>query len=82
VTDAPVTYYEIGKHVEAALIAGHGLNVETDPGEFYYEPDELRTEWDDLAPGEPFRITPCLNCHPGSTTQTTHVYEPAATTGD
>lgn len=50
------TYYEIGQRVQAALDGGYGLIVDMDHGELRLSGDDLRQEWDDLAPGESFTI--------------------------
>lgn len=42
--------------VQRALAGGYGLFVEMDAGYFDLFGDDLRDEWDALAPGEAFQV--------------------------
>lgn len=42
--------------VQRALAGGFGLHVELDAGRFDLFGDDLRDEWDALAPGEAFEV--------------------------
>lgn len=42
--------------VARCLESGSGLWVDTDAGELDLFGDDLRTEWDNLAPGEAFEV--------------------------
>jgi hypothetical protein len=70
-----MTYYETGLAVAAALNAGHGLTVEMDPGTLTLTAAELRWEWDNLAPGEAFTVTPCELCKTTTEPHKYHVQE-------
>lgn len=54
------TYAQMHGAVTDALAAGEGLRVQLDAGTFDLWADELREVWDELAPGESFKIVAVL----------------------
>lgn len=54
--DENMTYADIDLFVKRALAGGYGLRVELDAGVFDLFGDDLREEWDVLAPGEAFDV--------------------------
>jgi hypothetical protein len=51
-----MNYTDTNTLVQRALAGGYGLWVEMDAGDFDLFGDDLRDEWDSLAPGEAFEV--------------------------